>query len=154
MYACARAHAQPEQLPLLSRLRQEAAQLRARQSHLSTAQTDVLGLRMHLHRMRRLLSLVVRREKLKSQIAALHQAHFEACAKQRKTSLGLSSVSSFTALPRTVSGTSLAGGSSVSVNSPEKREAKSEAKGGDAAMEDSGNRRSGRQPKDREKFEL
>ena len=129
--------------------------MRARQSRLSTAQTDVLGLRMHLHRMRRLLSLVVRREKLKAQIAALHQAHFEACAKQRKASYNLGSGSGGTALPRTVSGTSLAGGSSASVNSPEKREAKSEAKGGDAAMEDaSGNRRSGRQPKDREKFEL
>jgi hypothetical protein len=35
---------------------------------------------------RQLLSLVKRREKLKAQVAALHQAHFEAAAKQRKAS--------------------------------------------------------------------
>lgn len=75
---------QPEQLPLLSRLRQEAAQIRARQARLSTAHTDVIELRTHLHRMKRLLALVKRRERLKAQICALHQAHFETCVKQRR----------------------------------------------------------------------
>jgi hypothetical protein len=38
---------------LLNRLRQEAAQMRARQAHLSLAHADVLGLRLHLQRVRR-----------------------------------------------------------------------------------------------------
>jgi hypothetical protein len=74
----------PEHLPLLARLRQEALHLRARQAQLSTAHTDVLGLRQRLVRMRRLLNLVKRRERLKAQVAALHQAHFEAVVKERK----------------------------------------------------------------------
>ena len=62
--------------------------MRARQTRLSTLNTDVLGLRLHLHRMRRLLSLVKRREKLKAQVAALHQAHFEIAVKHRKAGGG------------------------------------------------------------------
>ena len=80
-----------EQLPLLNRLRQEAAQMRARQAHLSLAHADVLGLRLHLQRVRRLLALVKRREKLKAQISALGQAHFEAEVKLlRKSGQGAS----------------------------------------------------------------
>ena len=80
-----------EQLPLLNRLRQEAEQMRARQAHLSLAHADVLGLRLHLQRVRRLLALVKRREKLKAQISALGQAHFEAQVKLlRKSGQGAS----------------------------------------------------------------
>ena len=80
-----------EQLPLLNRLRQEAEQMRARQAHLSLAHTDVLGLRLHLQRVRQLLALVKRREKLKAQISALGQAHFEAEVKLlRKSGQGAS----------------------------------------------------------------
>ena len=64
----------------------------ARQAQLSTAHTDVIGLRLHLHRTRRLLSLIKRREKLKAQVAALHQAHFEACVKQRKAGFEMAPV--------------------------------------------------------------
>ena len=89
---CVRVRSQPEKLPLLSRLRQDAMQMRARQAQLSTAHTDVIGLRLHLHRTRRLLSLIKRREKLKAQVAALHQAHFEACVKQRKAGFEMAPV--------------------------------------------------------------
>ena len=75
----------PEQLPLLGRLRQEAAQMRARRAQFSSAQSDVLSLRVHLQRVRRLLALSKRREKLKAQIAALSQSHFEAVLKQRRS---------------------------------------------------------------------
>jgi len=58
--------------------------MRQREARLSTARTDVLALRVHFQRMRRLLGLVKRREKLKAQIAALHQAQFEARLKLRQ----------------------------------------------------------------------
>ena len=117
---------QPEQLPILSRLRQEAAQMRARQAHSSTALTDVVGLRDELIRMRRLLTLIKRREKLKAQIAQLHQAHFEMLAKERKAAGGFpSATQSPGLLPHTESCSSLYGVEGSAGGSPaSKREGK------------------------------
>ena len=67
-------HNDPERLPLLSRLRREAAEKKAMHARLSSAHTELFRLRSHLVRVRHLLSLVKRREKLKHQIAALGQA--------------------------------------------------------------------------------
>ena len=79
----------PEQLPLLNRLRMEALNLRAKQARLTSTQEDVRGVRTHLLRLRKLLSLVRRREKLKAQISGLQQAYFEAQVKIRKQLSGV-----------------------------------------------------------------
>ncbi|KAL1524070.1 hypothetical protein AB1Y20_018981 [Prymnesium parvum] len=71
-------HHDSEKLPLLSRLRREAAEMKARHARLSTTHSELYRLRSHLVRVRHLLSLVKRREKLKHQIAALTQVLFEA----------------------------------------------------------------------------
>ena len=68
----------------LNRLRQEALNLRARHARLTSTQEDVHGVRLHLVRLRKLLGLVRRREKLKAQIAGLHQAYLEAQVKIQK----------------------------------------------------------------------
>ena len=147
-------------------------QLRARQAHSSTALADVMGLRDELMRMKRLLGLVKRREKLKLQIAQLQQAHFEVLVKERKAAGGFPSTASPALLPRAESSSSLppegsAGGSPAGKRPKLEDEPAgasdtgcllhtvgAEGSGGGEGSSDTSHRRSGRATKDREKFEL
>uniref|UniRef100_A0A7S3F177 Uncharacterized protein n=1 Tax=Haptolina ericina TaxID=156174 RepID=A0A7S3F177_9EUKA len=71
-------HNDTDKLPLLSRLRREAAEMNARRARLATAHTELFRMRSHLVRVRRILVLIQRREKLKRHVAAMNQALFEA----------------------------------------------------------------------------